>query len=69
MRITRWLCYSLCEIVTTEESREMDQYLTAALLSYPDAPLRQQVLRVLVQEGLVRRITSEIYASIIRQHV
>jgi hypothetical protein len=38
----------------------MDQYLTAALLSYPDAPLRQQVLRVLVQEGLVRRITSEI---------
>ena len=27
----------------------MDQYPTAASLSYPDAPLRQQVLHVLAQ--------------------
>jgi DNA-binding IclR family transcriptional regulator len=76
----------------------MDQYPTAAPLSYTDTRLRQQVLRVLAQhpagftpgeiasqlglttslarllqvmaqEGLVRRITSEIYAPIARQHV
>jgi hypothetical protein len=43
----------------------MDQYPTAAPLSYTDTRLRQ----VMAQEGLVRRITSEIYAPIARQHV